>query len=115
MGRAAAGLPSGRRASDFISLGVIAKTFPIAKVREVLAETGKASLRQRELPAHVMVYYVIAMALFMNASCREVLRCLLEGLQWLKGFSSADQGDRKIRHFASSHAARRRGHAPPAR
>jgi transposase IS4-like protein/DDE family transposase len=88
MGRAAAGLPSGRRASDFISLGVIAKTFPIAKVREVLAETGKASLRQRELPAHVMVYYVIAMALFMNVSCREVLRCLLEGLQWLKGWQT---------------------------
>ena len=86
MARTAAGLPSGRRTSDFISLGVIAKTFPIAKVREVLAETGKASVRQRELPAHVMVYYVIAMALFMNVSCREVLRCLLEGLQWLKGW-----------------------------
>ena len=84
MARTAAALPSGRRTTDFISLGVIAKTFPIAKVREVLAETGKSSVRQRELPAHVMVYYVIAMALFMNASCREVLRCLLEGLQWLK-------------------------------
>jgi len=88
MARTAAALPSGRRTTDFISLGVIAKTFPIAKVREVLAETGKSSVRQRELPAHVMVYYVIAMALFMNASCREVLRCLLEGLQWLKDFSA---------------------------
>ncbi len=85
MARTAAALPSGSRTSDFISLGVIAKTFPIAKVREILAETGKASVRHRELPAHVMVYYVIALALFMNASCREVLRCLLEGLQWLKG------------------------------
>src|SRR5271168_410912 len=88
MARTAAVLPSGRRITDFISLGVVAKTFPIAKVREVLAETGKSSLRQRELPAHVMVYYVIALALFMNASCREVLRCLLEGLDWLKGFSA---------------------------
>ena len=84
MARTAAALPSGRRITDFISLGVIAKTFPIAEVRRVLAETGKTSLRQRDLPAHVMVYYVIALALFMNASCREVLRCLLEGLQWLK-------------------------------
>jgi hypothetical protein len=84
MARTAAGLGSGRRTSDFISLGVIAKTFPIAKVHEVLAATGKSSVRQRELPAHVMVYYVIALALFMNASCREVLRCLLEGLHWLK-------------------------------
>jgi hypothetical protein len=85
MARTAATLPSGRRTTDFISLGVIAKTFPIAKVHQILAETGKASVRQRELPAHVMVYYVIALALFMNASCREVLRCLLEGLYWLKG------------------------------
>src|SRR6516164_685922 len=30
-----------------------------------------------------MVYYVIAMALYMHSSCREVLRCLLEGVQWL--------------------------------
>ena len=89
MARTAAALPSGRRITDFISLGVIAKTFPIAEVRRVLAETGKTSLRQRDLPAHVMVYYVIALALFMNASCREVLRCLLEGLQWLKAPSTA--------------------------
>ena len=61
MARAAAELPSGRRIKDFISLGVIARTFPIAKVREVLAETGKTSVWQRALPAHVMVHYVIAL------------------------------------------------------
>jgi len=85
MARTAAGLPAGPRITDFISLGVIAKTFPLAKVHEILAETGKTSVRQRELPAHVMVYYVIALALYMDSSCREVLRCLLEGLQFLKG------------------------------
>src|ERR1700744_2549317 len=88
MSGAAVGLPVGRRTTDFISLGVIAKTFPIAKVHEVLAQSGKASVRRRELPAHVMVYYVIALALFMNSSCREVLRCLLEGLRWLNGPST---------------------------
>jgi hypothetical protein len=85
MARTAAGLPAGPRITDFISLGVIAKTFPLAKVHEILAETGKTSVRQRELPAHVMVYYVIALALYMDSSCREVLRCLLEGLQFLQG------------------------------
>ena len=85
MARMAAGLPAGPRITDFISLGVIAKTFPLAKVHQVLAETGKTSVRQRELPAHVMVYYVIALALYMDCSCREVLRFLLEGLQFLKG------------------------------
>lgn len=33
--------------------------------------------------AHVVVYYVIALALYLRSSYREVLRCLLEGVQWL--------------------------------
>jgi hypothetical protein len=33
----------------------------------------------------VVVYYVIALALYMQSSYREVLRCLLEGVQWLLG------------------------------
>ena len=85
MARTASTLPAGSRITDFVTVGVIARTFPIAKVRQVLAETGKTSQRERELPAHVVVYYVITLALFMNASCREVLRCLLEGVQWLTG------------------------------
>src|SRR5919202_2630320 len=85
MPRAPAALPAGIRVSDHISLGVIARTFPLDRVRQVLAETGKASERERDLPAHVMVYYAIALALYMTASTREVLRCLLEGLRWLWG------------------------------
>ena len=65
------------------SLGVVAKFFPLDKIREVLAETKRASVRERDLPAHVVVYYVIALALYMRSSYREVLRCLLEGVQWL--------------------------------
>lgn len=83
MARTIATLPEGSRITDYISLGVIAKTFPIDQVRAVLAVTGKASLRVRDLPAHVVIYYVIALALFMQSSYREVLRCLLEGMQWL--------------------------------
>ena len=85
MARTASTLPAGSRITDFVTVGVIARTFPLAKVRQVLAETGKTSQRERELPAHVVVYYVITLALFMNASCREVLRCRLEGVQWLSG------------------------------
>ena len=80
-----AGLPAGVRVTDHISLGVIARAFPPDRVQQVLAETGKASERERDLPAHVMVYYAIAMALYMGSSTREVLRCLLEGLRWLWG------------------------------
>jgi Insertion element 4 transposase N-terminal/Transposase DDE domain len=83
MARTVAALPAGARITDYISLGVIAKTFPLTTVRAVLAASGKASLRERDLPAHVVVYYVIALALYMQSSYREVLRCLLEGIQWL--------------------------------
>ncbi len=83
MARTVASLPAGSRITDYISLGVIAKFFPLEKVREVLTETQRASVRERDLPAHVVVYYVIALALYMRSSYREVLRCLLEGVQWL--------------------------------
>jgi hypothetical protein len=78
-----AALPAGSRITDYISLGVIARFFPADKVRDVLKETDRASVRERDLPAHVVVYYVIALALYMRSSYREVLRCLLEGVQWL--------------------------------
>src|SRR5215213_6361076 len=85
MARAPSGLPAGIRLSDHISLGVIARTFPLDQVQQLLAETGKTSERERDLPAHVMVYYAIALALYMTSGTREVLRCLLEGLRWLWG------------------------------
>jgi len=83
MARTVASLPAGSRITDYISLGVITKFFPVEMVREVLIETERASIRERDLPAHVVVYYVIALALYMRSSYREVLRCLLEGVQWL--------------------------------
>jgi hypothetical protein len=83
MARTVATLPAGSRITDYISLGVIAKYFPLEKVHAVLKKTGRASRRERDLPAHVVVYYVIALALYMRSSYREVLRCLLEGVQWL--------------------------------
>ena len=85
MARTAANLPEGTRITDYISLGVVAKTFPVDRIRRILAETGRTSKRQRDLPMHVVVYYVIAMALYMQVSCREVLRCLMEGIRWLAG------------------------------
>lgn len=83
MARTVAGLPAGVRVTDWISLGVLTDCFPAARIHRILEETGRQSQRQRQLPAHVVVYYVIALALYMNVSYGEVLRCLLEGLEWL--------------------------------
>jgi hypothetical protein len=85
MARTLAELPKGARITDYISLGVLAKTLPRARIDAALVTTKTASRRQRDLPAHVVVYYVIALTLYMQVSYREVLRCLLEGLEWMAG------------------------------
>jgi hypothetical protein len=103
-----AGLPPGIRLSDQISLGVIARAVPPERVRQILAETGKASERERALPAQVMVYYAIALALYMGSSTREVLRCLLEGLRWLWGAEAIKVAGRS----GISQARSRLGEAP---
>ena len=83
MARTAAVLPEGVRISDLMTIGVLASKIPREEVQRVLAESGRESKRIRQLPAHVMVYYVVALALYMNVSYEEVLRCLVEGLEWL--------------------------------
>ena len=103
-----AGLPAGVRLSDHISLGVIARAVPPERVRQILIETGRASERERDLPARVMVYYAIALALYAGAGTREVLRCLLEGLRWLRGGEAVKVAGRS----GISQARSRLGEAP---
>ncbi len=83
MARTSADLSTGTRITDYISLGVVTKSIPLSTVKSVLRSVQKLSRRERALPAHVVVYYVIALALYMQVAYREVLRCLLEGIQWL--------------------------------
>ena len=68
--RTLAALPEGSRIVDYTSLGVIIGDVPVA-TRTVLAGTGKVSQREWDLPAHVMVYYAIGLALYMQSSYRE--------------------------------------------
>lgn len=75
----------GDRLTDLINIGVLTRQFPLAEIKAVLEQTGRSSQRQRDLPAHVMVYYVIAMALYRQEGMREVLRLLLEGLRAVLG------------------------------
>ncbi len=74
MARTLAELPPGSRITDYISLGVLTKAIPMERIQSVLKETGKASKRQRDLPAHVVVYYVIALALCSTGS-PPIARC----------------------------------------
>jgi hypothetical protein len=77
-------LPPGSRITDYLRLDVIGKYFLSHKANEILSETGKSSIRQRELPAHVVVNDVVALAFHMPSSHREILRCLPERIQWLR-------------------------------
>lgn len=75
-----------QRLSDHISIGVLTRVFPPELVDRVVAEAGRVEQRHRLLPARVVVYYVLAMALFADASYEEVMRALVEGLAWSSGW-----------------------------
>ena len=77
---------SDQRLSDHISIGVLTRVFPPELVDAVVREAGRGERRQRLLPARVVVYYVLAMALFSDASYEEVMRQLVEGLSWASGW-----------------------------
>jgi len=77
---------SDQRLSDHISIGVLTRVFPPELVDAVVAEAGRAERRHRLLPARVVVYYVLAMALFAESSYEEVMRQLVEGLAWESGW-----------------------------
>jgi hypothetical protein len=64
-----------------LSLGALLRVVPPDLVQEALEETGRQSKRQRLLPATSVVYLSILLALHAEASIREVLRMLLQGLR----------------------------------
>jgi hypothetical protein len=80
MARTRKALPAQVDVAHLISAGVLAGVCPRRLIEEVLAETGKASQRERLLPAPAVVYYVMALALWREAPLEEVLRVVCEGL-----------------------------------
>src|SRR5882724_4251486 len=80
-----------QRLSDHISLGVLTRVFP------------------PELMDRVVVYYVLGLALFAQASYEEVMRNLVEGLSWASGWAR----DWKVPSKAALFKARARLGAEP--
>ena len=85
MSRTPATLSSDIRLSDFVSLGNLAKVYPKSAIRAALRKTGREGERERELPDFITVYYILMLSFFPTAAYKEVLRVLLDGLQWLLG------------------------------
>lgn len=85
MARHARRLPVGEDNTLHLSMGVMALCFPLAEVRKVISECGRASKRVRDLPAPLVAYYVIGLSLFPRAGYEAVLGWLLCGVGWLNG------------------------------
>jgi hypothetical protein len=100
---------SDSRLTDHISIGVLTRVFPPELVDGVVAEAGRRERRQRLLPARVVVYYVLALALFADKSYEEVMRQLVEGLAWESGWRQAWEVPSKM---AISKARARLGREP---
>lgn len=77
--------PEENRLADLMNIGVLTTQFPMDRVHAILEQTGRASERVRALPAHVLVYYIIALGLFRPLATQEVLRVLQEGLKEIGG------------------------------
>jgi hypothetical protein len=87
---------SDSRLTDHVSVGVLTRVFPAELVDGVVAEAGRREQRQRLLPARVVVYYVLALALFAEASYEEVMRLLVEGLAWESGWQRSWEVPSKV-------------------
>ncbi|MFI6007196.1 IS4 family transposase [Streptomyces sp. NPDC051366] len=67
---------------DLAGVGVLTRMYPPWLVDEVVAQCGRTEKRRRLLPARLVVYFLLAMALFSPAPYLEVMRHLSEGLRW---------------------------------
>lgn len=78
-----------RRLSDLVSVGLLTRVFPPQLVDEVIAEAGRTQQRSRVLPARVVAYFTIAMALNAEGSYEDVFADLVDGLSWASGWEEA--------------------------
>lgn len=77
------------RLTDCVSIGVLTRGFRRDLIEEVIAETGTREKRSRLLPAHLVVYYVVALGLFFGEGYDEVMRKLVGGLRFIKNWDRA--------------------------
>jgi hypothetical protein len=72
------------------SIGLLAQVFPLGVVNAAVGRAGVKELKNRALPARLMVYFVIGMWLWSGIGYVRVLRKVTAGLRW-----AAADGDRR--------------------
>jgi Insertion element 4 transposase N-terminal len=91
------GVVAGGALTDWVSLGVLASSVPRDVVDEAVAVTGRGARRGGgKLPPHVMVYFVMALALFADDDYEEVAARLTQTLRgwdcWHRGWEVPTSG-----------------------
>lgn len=71
----------GHRYSDTISFAIISRFIPCNKIKNILDRFNKGTKRNRLLPSHIMMYYIITLGFYFESSSRDVLRYLLGSLR----------------------------------
>ncbi|MFE3905152.1 IS4 family transposase [Streptomyces sp. NPDC059153] len=77
------------RLSDLVSVGLLTRVFPADVVDAVIEEAGRTERRHRSLPARVMAYFSMGMALYSDGSYEDVFAQLTDGLSWASGWSES--------------------------
>ena len=70
------------RLADVVSVGVVERVFPRELIDEVIDACGRREQRVRALPARVMAYFCLGMALWSDHSYEDVLGLVSSGLVW---------------------------------
>jgi Insertion element 4 transposase N-terminal len=101
--------PVSGRLTDHLAIGVLTGLIHRDIVDDVIRECGKREKRSRLLPAHVVMYYVLALNLFFGEAYEEVMRQLVNGLRFLGNWR---EGWEVPSTSAISQARTRLGEAP---
>ena len=76
------------RLSDLVSVGLLTRVFPVGVVDEVIAGCDRTEQRHRSLPARVMAYFAMGLALHSEGSYEDVLALMTDGLAWAESSPS---------------------------
>lgn len=85
MARTKAAISTGARLADFLTVGFLAMSCPVLKVKQTLEKHGVHSKRKRGLPREVLVYFVMMMVLYGTVAYEDVMRLVVEGLRGILG------------------------------
>lgn len=90
--------------AEYISFAQLFNAVPMQSVKDALCVTASNDLRERDLPAKYMVYFVLGLSMYSDCSSQEVFRNLIESMRHACGLDV----ERKIPAKSSITSSRQR-------